>query len=74
MNGESAGTGADCAVKDPTEDYTVQAKLIDKDGNVIAESYLINVKVRNGLCAKIWYCFMTIYSAIIGAIGDIVIK
>lgn len=65
VNGQSAGNGDSCTVKRPTDDYTVQAKLIDKDGNVIAESDLVNVNVKNDLFAKIKYILTNIYYAII---------
>lgn len=74
VNGQCACTGSSCTVKDPTDDYTVQAKLIDNNGNVLAESDVINVKVKNTLFAKIWYFLMTVYSALIGAITNVVNK
>ncbi|MBR6004638.1 MAG: hypothetical protein IK063_00240, partial [Clostridia bacterium] len=48
VNGEDVGTGSSYTVKDQTSDYTVQAKVIDKDGNVLTETEEQTVKVKNG--------------------------
>ena len=48
VNGEDVGTGSSYTVEEPTEDYTVAAKVIDKDGNVLVETEEQTVKVKNG--------------------------
>jgi hypothetical protein len=69
VNGEDQGEGTSVKVKEPTESYTVQAKVLDENGNVIAESSVINVKVKNTLCARIWYFFMKLLTSLAHAIG-----
>ena len=71
VNGEDAGTGESITVEDPTEDYTVQAKVIDKDGNVLDESSTAKVKVRNGFFDKLEAFFLDLIEKILGkAIAD----
>ena len=71
VNGEDAGTGESITVEDPTEDYTVQAKVIDKDGNVLDESSTAKVKVRNGFFDKLEAFFLDLVEKILGkAIAD----
>ncbi len=74
VNGQLAGTGVSCTVKGPTDDYSVQAKLIGKDGSELAKSVLLNVKVKNDFFAKIRYFLMKICSVLSGAIGYVVNK
>ena len=72
VNGKYAGTGESYTVEDPTEDYTVQAKVIDKDGNTIAESEEQTVKVRNGFFDRLKAFFAELIEKILGkAIADL---
>lgn len=47
-NGEDRGESTSLYISSPTENYTVEAKVIDRDGSVIAESGAIRVHVKNG--------------------------
>ncbi len=66
LNGEDLRADTYLSVPDPTENYTVQAKVIDKDGKVIASSDLIKVTVKNGILDQI----MDFFSSGFGTIGD----
>ena len=57
VNGEEAGTGSEYTVVGPKDDYTVQAKVLDKDGNVLSESSEQNIKVKHGFFDKILFFF-----------------
>ena len=46
-NGEDRGEGTSIEVKEPTDDYIVECKVLDKDGKEIASSGEIKVKVKN---------------------------
>ncbi|MBO4894065.1 MAG: Ig-like domain repeat protein [Clostridia bacterium] len=72
VDGEDVGTGEGLKVEDPTEDYTVQAKVIDKDGNVLAESETQKVHVKNGFFDRLKAFFAELIEKILGkAIIDI---
>ncbi|MBQ4244824.1 MAG: InlB B-repeat-containing protein, partial [Clostridia bacterium] len=66
VNGEDVGTGESYTVEDPTEDYTIQAKVIDKDGNVVEESSTAKVKVRNGFFDRLKAFFAELIEKILG--------
>ncbi len=71
VNGEDVGTGESYTVEDPTDDYTVQAKVIDKDGNTIAESEEQKVEVKNGFFDRLKAFFAELIEKILGkAIAD----
>ena len=55
LNGEDVGTGSEYKVIGPTDDYTIQAKILDKDGNVIAEGEEQTVEVKHGFLDRIWF-------------------
>ncbi len=72
VNGEDVGTGEGLGVEEPTEDYTVQAKVLDKDGSVLAESGTMNVKVRNGFFDRLLAFFSSLFDKIFGgALSDL---
>ena len=72
VNGEDVGTGESCTVEDPTDDYTIQAKVIDKDGNIIAESEEQKVEVKNGFFDRLKAFFAELIEKILGkAIADL---
>ncbi|MBR4766548.1 MAG: Ig-like domain repeat protein [Clostridia bacterium] len=67
VNGEDVGVGEGLGVEDPTEDYTVQAKVIDKDSNVIAESETAKVHVKNGFFDRLKAFFAELIEKILGS-------
>ncbi len=72
VNGEDVGTGESYTVEDPTEDYTIQAKVVDKDGNTVSESSTAKVKVRNGFFDRLNAFFAELIEKILGkAIADL---
>ncbi|MBR3439708.1 MAG: Ig-like domain repeat protein, partial [Clostridia bacterium] len=71
VNGEDVGTGESYTVEDPTDDYTVQAKVIDKDGNTLDTTKVQSVKVRNGFFDRLKAFFAELIEKILGkAIAD----
>ena len=72
VNGEDVGTGESYTVENPTEDYTIQAKVIDKDGNVVSESEEQKVTVKNGFFDRLKAFFADLIEKILGkAIADL---
>ncbi|MBQ6265888.1 MAG: hypothetical protein IJK60_10620, partial [Clostridia bacterium] len=72
VNGEDAGAGESYTVEDPTENYEVQAKVIDKDGTVLAESETHKVTVKNGFFDRLKAFFAELIEKILGkAIADL---
>ena len=63
---KNSGTGESCTVEDPTDDYTVQAKVIDKDGNVLDESSVAKVTVKNGFFDRLKAFFSELIEKILG--------
>ena len=51
------GTGSEYTVVGPKDDYTVQAKVTDSDGNVLSESAEQSIKVRHGFLDKVMFFF-----------------
>lgn len=51
-NGEDQGEGTSISVKEPTDDYTVECKVLDANGKEIASSGKIKVKVKNSFLDK----------------------
>ena len=66
VNGEDVGAGESYTAEDPTDDYTIQAKVIDKDGNVVEESPTAKVKVRNGFFDRLKAFFAELIEKILG--------
>ena len=62
VNGEKAGEGNTFTVEKPEKDYTVQAKILDKDGNEAAQSETVKVKVKNGFFDRIRAFFSDLFS------------
>lgn len=67
INGKDVGKGQSFTVEAPEEDYTVQAKVIDGEGNVIAESDTASVKVKNGFFDRLKAFFASIIEKIFGS-------
>ena len=74
VNGEDVGTGESYTVEDPTDDYTIQAKAVDKDGNTLDETQVQAVKVRNGFMDKLKGFFSDFWNNIFKAVIDAIIK
>jgi hypothetical protein len=74
VNGEDVGTGESYTVEDPTDDYTIQAKAVDKDGNTLDETQVQAVKVRNGFMDKLKWFFSDFWNNIFKAVIDAIIK
>ncbi|MBQ6468419.1 MAG: hypothetical protein IJJ61_10800 [Clostridia bacterium] len=53
LNGEKAGEGRTFRVENPEKDYTLQSKVLDKDGNTVAESETVKVTVKHGFFDKL---------------------
>ena len=53
LNGEKAGEGRTFRVENPEKDYTVQSKIVDKDGSTVAESETVKVTVKHGFFDKL---------------------
>ncbi|MBQ7546969.1 MAG: InlB B-repeat-containing protein [Clostridia bacterium] len=53
VNGADVGTGNEYTVRQPKEDYTVQAKLLDSNGQTVAESETETVHVRHDLWSRL---------------------
>ncbi len=67
VNGKDVGKGQSFTVEAPEEDYTVQAKVVDGEGNVIAESDTASVKVKNGFFDRLKAFFASIIEKIFGS-------
>lgn len=67
LNGEDQGDRTYFYVNDPTGDYTVEAKVIDQDGQVIAVSGEIRVTVQNGFVDRV----KAIAERVSGTLGDV---
>ncbi|MBR5772761.1 MAG: hypothetical protein IKY00_06050, partial [Clostridia bacterium] len=72
VNGKDVGRGEKYKVKDPTGDYTIQAKVIGKDGTVLSETEKQSVKVKNGFFDRIKAFFRDLITQTLGkAIAEI---
>ena len=65
-NGDDKGEGTSFEVKEPTEDYTVECKVLDADGYEIAASGEIKVKVKNGFFDRLKAFFAELIEKILG--------
>lgn len=64
-NGEDRGEGISIEVKEPTDDYTVECKVLDADGNEIATSGEIKVKVKNSFFDRLKWFFNNLLTSIL---------
>ena len=69
-NGEDCGEDTYICVKNPTEDFTVEGKVLDADGNVIAASGEIKVTVKNGILDRVRAFFRDTFGTAADAAGD----
>ncbi|MBQ7595466.1 MAG: Ig-like domain repeat protein [Clostridia bacterium] len=58
VNGEDVGTGESFTVEKPTDDYTIQAKVIGSDGTVFTASETETILVKHTFWAKMFYYTM----------------
>ena len=72
-NGEDRGEGTSIEVKEPTDDYTVECKVLDKDGNEIATSGEIKVKVKNSFFDRLKWFFNNFWANILKTFIDALI-
>ena len=70
-NGEDRGEDTYLGVYSPTDDYTVEAKVLDAAGNVIAESGTISVHVQNGFSDRLQVSVKKAVSTFFDAVFDI---
>ena len=70
INGAATGEGTTYEVKEPTDDYTVECKVFDKNGNEIATSGEIKAKVKNGFFDKLKWFFCYILTVILKPLID----
>ncbi len=73
-NGEDRGEGTSIEVKEPTEDYTVECKAFDADGNEIASSGEIKVKVKNSFFDRLKWFFNNFWANILKTFIEAIIK
>lgn len=71
LNGEDRGESVYIYVNDPTEDYTVEAKVLDRDGREIADSGEIRVHVKNGFFDRLGAFFNRTFGTAADAIADV---
>ena len=72
LNGEDRGAETYIYVNDPTEDYTVEAKILDQSGSVIASSGEIQVHVRNGIWDRVEAFLKQTVGSFVDGIADVV--
>ena len=60
VDGKDAGTGESCTVKEAKKNFTVQAKYM-QDGEVLAESEIETVTVKNGFFDKLKAFFRALF-------------
>ncbi len=61
INGTDRGTGDKFTVEKATSDYTVQVKVLDKNGNVLSESETETVKINSGFFARLIAFFRSLF-------------
>lgn len=72
LNGEDRGESTYIYVNHPTEDYTVEAKILDRDGSAIASSGVIRVTVKNGFSDRVRSFFVYTVRSFFDGIADVV--
>ena len=73
-NGEDRGEGTSIEVKEPTDDYTVECKVLDAEGNEIATSGEIKAKVKNGFFDRLKWFFNNFWANILKTFIEAIIK
>ena len=54
VNGNDSGTGESFTVIRATKSYTIQAKLVDRDGNILSESEMETVNIKTGFFGRLF--------------------
>ena len=72
VNDEDQGEREYIYVNEPTEDYTVEARILDADGETIATSGVIRVTVKNGFFDRIAAFFKRTFGTAADAVADVV--
>lgn len=62
VNGTDVGTGSEYTVRQPKEDYTVQTKLLDESGQIVAESEIETVHIRRDLWSRLRALLLWLFS------------
>lgn len=70
INGRYKGSGESCTVKNATENFTAQIKLIDDNGNILHESKTETVKIKAGFFDKL----VAFFQGLFGTLPNIVQK
>ncbi len=70
-NGEDKGACTYYTVEKPTDDYTVEGKILDRDGTVIAASGEIKVAVQHSFSDRAKDFFKNTFGTFFDAIADI---
>ena len=64
VNGEEVAVGESYTMENPTDGYTIQMKITDKDGNVICESEEQTVNVKKGFFDRLRAFFIALFERI----------
>lgn len=64
INGRDEGVGDNFTVKKATDTYTVQLKVLSQEGEVLKESEIETVKVKNGFFDKFIAFFQSIFGTL----------
>ncbi len=70
VNGEDKGEGTAYEVKEPTDDYTVECKVLNENGDEVASSGEITAKVKNGFFDRLKWFFNNILTVILKSVID----
>ena len=70
INGEDKGEGTTYEVKEPTDGYTVECKVLDENGNEIATSGEIKAKVKNCFFDRLKWFFNNFMTVILKSFID----
>jgi hypothetical protein len=62
LNGSDEGTGETFTVENAKADYTVQAKFINKTGEVVHESETETVKIKHGFFDMLIWFFKHLFN------------
>ena len=71
-SGEDRGETTYIYVTEPTEDYTVEAKVIDRSGGELASSGVIRVTVKNGFFDRAAAFFKRTIRTVADGVADVV--